>query len=172
MPVLIKTQIKLPEYVKESIRSLISSITKKNIDVKIEVHTESKTDKQRKYFWSLVQAIRSCIKNGQTENDIYHHILREHGISSRVEAKEEELYLVKSYYRIIEHTGTRTLFDEEGNQYTEYGFRCWKGLSKYTIDEACMLIDGAIYECQQLDIPTDTPDEIRRMKEQWGVDIG
>ena len=49
--------------------------------------------------------------------------------------------------------------------------RCWKGLSEYDTNEACMLIDGAVEECKSLGIPTDTPDEIRKMKELWGIEL-
>jgi hypothetical protein len=54
----------MPNYVKESIRSLVKSICDKDVDVSIALHKESKTDQQRKYFWTLVKELRSVMKNG------------------------------------------------------------------------------------------------------------
>ena len=85
------------------------------------------------------------------------------------------MHLVKAYYRVIEDNGATELTKIEHGQkivIPARNLRCWKGLSQYTVNEACMLIDGAIEECKQLDIPTDTPDELKRMKKIWGVNIG
>ena len=68
MTVWIRSRVQMPNYVKESIRSLVKSICDKDVDVSIALHKESKTDQQRKYFWTLVKELRSVMKNGQTEN--------------------------------------------------------------------------------------------------------
>lgn len=152
MTVWIRSRVQMPNYVKESIRSLVKSICDKDVDVSIALHKESKTDQQRKYFWTLVKELRSVMKNGQTENDVY-------------------LHLARACYRIVEVQNKKEFVNKENECITVCTLRCWKGLSEYDTNEACMLIDGAVEECKSLGIPTDTPDEIRKMKELWGIEL-
>jgi hypothetical protein len=37
--------------------------------------------------------------------------------------------------------------------------------------EMAHFIDGIVFECKQLGIETLPPDELERLKEQWGIDI-
>ena len=67
----LKTRIRMPEYIKESIKALVGNISDKDLDVVIRKHQEEKTDNQWKYFWALVGEIRMAMKNGMTENDVY-----------------------------------------------------------------------------------------------------
>ena len=43
----------------------------------------------------------------------------------------------------------------------------WVGSSKYNTKEMASFIDGIITECKELDIDTDTPEQIARFKERW-----
>lgn len=168
----VKDKIGLPQYVKESIKALIENVIDKNIDVTIDKHHEKKTDPQRKYFWELVKLIREALKNGQTEQDIYCTLLHDYGISDWLAIPEDQIKVIKPYYRIIEEKGESTLTTPKGKVIEVKQLKCWKGLSEYNKEEACMLIDGAVEECKALGIPTDTPDELNRMKQEWGVDLG
>lgn len=168
----LKTRIRMPEYIKESIKALVGNISDKDLDVVIRKHQEEKTDNQRKYFWALVGEIRMAMKHGTTENDVYLSILRDHGVSEWIALPEDQMCIAKSYYRIVEDKGSTVLRTPSGKELEVRQLKCWKGLSSYTTEEACVLIDGAIEECKALGINTDTPEEIARMKEQWGVDIG
>lgn len=44
-----------------------------------------------------------------------------------------------------------------------------RGSHTYDTKEMSVLIDGTVQEAKQLGIETLPPDELRRMKEQWGV---
>ena len=162
----------LPDFLKDSIRSLIKTVYTEDIDVTVEKHKENKTDPQRKYFWALIKELRLAIKNRQTEQDIYLHILRVYGVSDWVMLPEDQIIVAKDYYRIVEDKGPATLRDSVGRELPVRQLKCWKGLSDYSKEEACMLIDGAISECESCGIQTDSPEDLKRMKEQWGVDIG
>lgn len=47
-----------------------------------------------------------------------------------------------------------------------------RGSHTYDTDEMAKLIDGTVYEAKELGIGTMTPNQIREMKERWGVKIG
>lgn len=59
---------------------------------------------------------------------------------------------------------------ENGNEVLFY--KIIRGSSTYNTKEMSVLIDGTVQEAKELGIETLTPNEIKRMKEQWGVDIG
>ena len=50
--------------------------------------------------------------------------------------------------------------------------QCYYGSHTYDTEEMSRLIDGVVTECRELGIETLPPDELKRMKEQWGVEIG
>lgn len=171
MTVWVRSKVQMPNYVKEGIRSLIKLICDKDVDVSIALHKESKTDQQRKYFWTLVKELRSSMKNGQTENDVYLQLLRGYGTSDLISLPSDQVHLARACYRIVEVQSQEEFVNKENERITVCTLRCWKGLSEYDTNEACMLIDGAVEECKNLGIPTDTPDEIRKMKEMWGIEL-
>lgn len=111
------------------------------------------------------------MKNGQTENDVYLQLLRGYGTSDLISLPSDQVHLARACYRIVEVQSQEEFVNKENERITVYTLRCWKGLSEYDTNEACMLIDGAVEECKNLGIPTDTPDEIRKMKEMWGIEL-
>lgn len=148
------------------------TLTEKDLDIEFDKHTESKTDQQRKYYWALVKELRKKLRNGITEDEIHKNILRRNGISEWLALPPDKMYVAKEYYKIVDDMGPTVLTTPSGKEIEARQLRCWKGLRHYTVDEACLLIDSLVDECREQGIPTDTPDEIKRMKEQWGVNIG
>lgn len=50
-------------------------------------------------------------------------------------------------------------------------YKLIRGSHTYDTKEMSVLIDGTVQEAKDLGIETATPDEIERMKQQWGVEI-
>lgn len=48
-------------------------------------------------------------------------------------------------------------------------YKIYRGSSTYDTKEMALLIDGTVADAQELNIQTATPNEIRMMKERWGV---
>jgi hypothetical protein len=48
-------------------------------------------------------------------------------------------------------------------------YKIYRGSHTYDTKEMALLIDGTIADAKDLDIETLPPDEIRQMKERWGV---
>lgn len=59
---------------------------------------------------------------------------------------------------------------ENGQELTFY--RIYRGSHTYDTKEMSILIDGTVEEAKDLGIETMTPDQIKEMKQKWGVDIG
>jgi hypothetical protein len=48
-------------------------------------------------------------------------------------------------------------------------YKVYRGSHTYDTKEMSLLIDGTVADAKELGIETATPDEIRKMKERWGV---
>jgi hypothetical protein len=48
-------------------------------------------------------------------------------------------------------------------------YKIYRGSHTYDTKEMSLLIDGTVADAKELGIETATPDEIRQMKERWGV---
>lgn len=58
-------------------------------------------------------------------------------------------------------------FDKNGSPFRTYIMM--RGSSDYDTKEMASLIDGVVSECRQMGISTLPPDEIERMKRNWGM---
>jgi hypothetical protein len=70
---------------------------------------------------------------------------------------------INDYVKYYEEAGESTL---NGKLFKHY--RVFKGSSEFDTREMAILIDGIVAEAKELDIPTETPEEINRMKSIWG----
>ena len=59
---------------------------------------------------------------------------------------------------------------EENGQSLNF-FRIYRGSHTYDTKEMSILIDGTVQEAKDLGIETMTPDELDRIKQEWGVNI-
>lgn len=48
-------------------------------------------------------------------------------------------------------------------------YKIYRGSHTYDTKEMALLIDGTVADAKELDIETITPEELRKMKERWGV---
>ena len=65
----------------------------------------------------------------------------------------------KGYFKYYEEIGTGIVNEKE---FTHY--RIFKGSSEYNTLEMKYLLDGVIQECENLDIPTLTKEQINNMR--------
>lgn len=70
---------------------------------------------------------------------------------------------IHEYVKYCEEAGESTL---NGKLFKHY--RVYKGSSEFDTVEMAIFIDGIVYEAKELGIPTDTPEQIAKMKSLWG----
>jgi hypothetical protein len=69
------------------------------------------------------------------------------------------------YVKYCEEAGESSL---NGKLFKYY--RVYKGSSEFDTREMSIFIDGIVSEAKELDIPTDTPEQIARIISLWTVD--
>ena len=121
----------------------------------IKEHKEHRTLTQNAYLWKLVNEIAN--KVNKSKEEVYLQMLKDYGQSEIVSMLSS--ISPNGYFKYFEPIGTGIVNDKE---FTHY--KIFKGSSEYSTLEMKYLLDGVIQECENLDIPTLTYEQIEKMK--------
>ena len=110
------------------------------------------------YAWKLITEIADVLR--ASKDEIYLQMLKRYGQSELISVLSH--IPIGGYVKYYEQAGESTL---NGKAFTHY--RVYKGSSEFDTREMAVLIDGIVSEAKALDIPTETPDEIEKMKSLW-----
>lgn len=150
------TQNILPEFEK------LKNVEK--LRVKAVQHREKRSLNANAYLWVLLGKIAEVLRADKW--DIYLMMLKRYGKYTYIVVKPNVVDAVKKQWREVEELGEISINGQTGIQ-----LLCYFGSSTYDTHEMAVLIDGVVSEAKELDIETLSPDEIKRLKDQWGVDI-
>lgn len=106
---------------------------------------------QNAYAWKLITEIGNILRKSKEE--VYLQMLKDYGQSEVVSILSD--VIPDGYFKYFETIGTGIVNNKEFTHYKIY-----KGSSEFDSKEMTIFIDGIIQECNQLGIPTLTPDEI------------
>ena len=157
------TQNILPEY--EKLKD------KDKLRIKTVQYRKKRSINANNYAWALMSKIAAVLKTDK--DSIYEIMLQKYGTPYLDENGTSEKISVLSNIDVSKY-GIHTKFIGKGyagdKEFSHY--IVIKGSSEYNTKEMSDFIDGVVSDAQDLGIETLTPDELKRMKEQWGVDIG
>ena len=80
--------------------------------------------------------------------------------------------VIDRWQQIWESKGIGWVCDDLGECRNIKGYhniKCFYGTSVYNTEEMSRIIDEVVHECKEQGIETATPEEIERLKQQWGV---
>lgn len=138
----------------------------KELDIRVKKHREKRSLNANAYLWVLLQKIAEATHTSKEE--VYLAMLQRYSRAfTHIIVKEQAVNKMKELYRTCVDLGKVKVGSMEGHQLQVY-----YGSSTFDTKEMSVLLDGVISECHELGISTTTPDEIARMKQEWGVDIG
>lgn len=129
------------------------------LSIKIDRYKEKRSLNANNYAWKLITEIGNATR--QSKEDVYFVMLKRYGQSDMVSVVAD--VPVKYYFKHYEEAGESTL---KGKLFKHY--RVYKGSSEFDTKEMSIFIDGIVSEAKDLGIPTDTPDQIAKMKSLWG----
>lgn len=151
---MIGTPIKLIEY-------LYNQEKTKQFEVK--EHKEKRSLDANAYMWTLLTKLQDILKI--PKEDIYKDLIRNIGSCEIVPIKDEA---VDKFRQAWSKNGlgwitetTKSKLDGFTNVIAYYGS------STYDTKEMSRLIDLVVQECQQLDIETKTPEELKSLIDSW-----
>lgn len=123
------------------------------------------------YMWVLVDEIAKVINS--TKKEVYRKAVKEVGVWQDIAVRRVD---VSNFVQCWTGQGIgymvdifdSGLADNKGEPMKR--IRVYVGSSKYDTAQMARLIDWVVEEAKELGIPTETPEEIARLKSLWGKD--
>lgn len=128
------------------------------LSIKIDKHREKRSLNANNYAWKLITEIANVCRTSKEE--IYLEMLKRYGQSEIVSVLAR--IPLKEYVRYCEEAGESTL---NGKLFKHY--RVYKGSSEFDTREMSIFLDGIVSEAKEMGIPTETPEQIARLKAMW-----
>lgn len=112
------------------------------------------------YCWALIGKIADVLR--AKKDEIYIQMLEDYGQSLLIPLEEGKK--PDGYFKYFKYITKSELNGKKADWY-----KVFKGSSNYDSKEMAVLIDGIIYEAQELGIETIPPEEIEQLKKMWGA---
>lgn len=141
-------------------------LAKYDCDIDIKRHRERRSKSANAYLHVLINKIAA--QTGETDEEIKVRLVTEYGPLARTRDGKYLLFVLPREADATDYYKYAVLYDQReiGNTVCN----CWKVYKDtHTMDtkEISRVIDGAIREAKDLGIETETPEQLRRMREQW-----
>lgn len=150
--------------VNEDVRAVYEKLNGINISIDIKKYRKRRSLNANSFLWVILQ--KMAVKLGTSKDELYIEMLDRYGVYTHIVVKPNMVDKVKNEWRTVRVLGNVTVGKEIGTQ-----LQCYFGSSTYDTKEMSKLIDGIVSECEDLEIETLPPNQLERMKREWGVDI-
>lgn len=110
---------------------------------------------QNSYYWALLNNLASVLK--MDNQQLHFMMLKRYGTYEVISVRSD--IDVQGYFRYYEPIGHGTV---NGTDFTHY--RIYKGSSQMDSKEFSRLLEGVRSECEEMGLPTMTPDEISQLR--------
>lgn len=148
----------------EDISKQLESITDKLLTITAKIFRNKRSRDANSYSWVLMQKIAETIKSDKWS--VYLDMLGRYGVFTHIIVRPGVVDRVMSEWRTVKNLGEVTVSGQTGIQ-----LQCYFGSSTYDTKEMSVFIEGIVSECHELGIETATPEELERMKKEWGVEL-
>lgn len=129
----------------------------------IDVIREKRSMRANAYCWELLGKIADEL--GLTKEEVYRDYIKNKGIYRVITMSSNA---VDTFIKIWTERGLGWICEvSETNIVGLSDVTAYYGTSCYDKKQMANFIDYVVQEAKQLGIPTETPDEIARMKEMW-----
>ena len=129
------------------------------LSIKIDKHREKRSLNANNYAWKLLTEIANVLR--ADKEDVYLLMLKRYGQSEIISVLAH--IPINEYVKYCEEAGESTL---NGKLFKHY--KVYKGSSEFDTREMSIFLDGIVSEAKEMGIPTETPDQIARLKSLWG----
>jgi hypothetical protein len=129
------------------------------LSVKISKFREKRSLNANNFAWLIINEIANVLRASKEE--IYLKLLKRYGQSDLISVLDT--VPIDKYVKYYDEAGESTL---NGKLFKHY--RVYKGSSEFDTREMSIFIDGVVSEAKELGIPTETPDQIAKLKSLWG----
>lgn len=148
-------------------RELMHKYDGKPVTVDIKTKRTGRSLDANAYCWVLCDKIAATKGLMVKKSDVYKQAIRDYGVTAVMPVNND---LFGDVCRWHESNGLGNSCDVIGpSKFDGYtNIRFYYGSSGYDTKQMSVLLDGLIADAQELGIQTETPDELARMKAEWG----
>ena len=132
------------------------------LDIKISKHREKRSKQANAYCWELLTKISEII--GSTKEDVYREYICQKGIYREITINNDA---VNTFTHLWQERGLGWICEPFEKGEKESIIYAYYGSSSYNTKQMSDFIDYVVQEAKGLGIPTETPDEIAKMKAMW-----
>lgn len=158
--------------VKADVCEMFDELKDYDLDIDIKRHRPKRSRNANNYCWTLCEKIADKLADtdvSQTKDTVYREAIRRIGVYRDFPDMTPDL--AKTLRTAWERLGTGWVteqvdYDQAGEKVT---VRCYYGSSQYDTKRMSRLIDNLVQDCKALGIPTDTPEEIEKIKSLWAT---
>lgn len=144
-----------------AVKRFVGSIKDKPYTAEIKQYREKRSLDANSYMWALLKKMAEELDT--TKDELYLEALSNYGVFTHIVVKPSVVEKVKQEWRTVRELGEVIINGRKGIQ-----LQCYFGSSTYNTKEMSVLVDGIVSECKELGIETAIPDELARMKAEWG----
>ncbi len=149
--------------INEDITASIDKIKDKLLNLTAKIHREKRSLDANAYAWALMQKIAEAIHTDKWA--VYLMMLERYSpVFTHIIVRPEAVERVKGEWRTVKVLGPIQVNGSSGIQ-----LQCYFGSSTFDSKEMASFIDGIVSECKEMGIETLPPDEIERMRREWGI---
>ena len=135
------------------------------LQIKAVKHRERRSLDANAYAWVLMQKIAEAVHSDKWS--VYLEMLAKYSRAfTHVIVRPDVVPRFEAEWRTVRNLGEITVNGQTGIQ-----LQLYFGSSTFDTKEMSVFIDGLIEECRQLEIETLPPNEIERMKREWGMEV-
>lgn len=128
------------------------------LEITLKQYRKKRSLNANAYAWELITKIANVLR--ATKEDIYFQMLKKYGQSELISIISDAK--IDGYIKYYDEAGESTL---NGKRFKHY--RVYKGSSEFDTQEMAILIDGIVSDAKELNIQTEPPEEIERIKSLW-----
>jgi len=140
----------------------------KKVTVEIKEKRGTRSLDSNAYCWVLCDKIASTKGLLVKKSDVYKQAIRDYGVTTILTVENERLPLIlRSWDSQGLGNDHEIIGPSKFDGYTNV--RLFVGSSQYDSQEMSVFLDGIIADAKELGIQTETPDEVARMKAEWGA---
>ena len=149
--------------INEDITASIDKIRDKMLNLTAKIHREKRSLDANAYAWVLMQKIAEAIHTDKWS--VYLMMLERYSpFFTHIIVRPEAVERVMGEWRTVKVLGPIQV-----NGSSRIQLQCYFGSSTFDSKEMASFIDGIVSECKEMGIETLPPDEIERMRREWGI---
>jgi hypothetical protein len=141
-----------------------------DVDVEIKRHRQKRSLDANAFCWVLCEKLADKLADEdvkQTKEEIYRTAIREVGVYKDFpNLSQDEAKTLRTAWGLL-GTGWVTEQVDFSQDGMKVKIRCYYGSSQYNTKQMSRLIDFLVEECKENGIPTETPEQIEKIKSLW-----